>query len=272
MRAATGVAAILLSRDCVGVRIDGARRGRRCSSAVSAVRKERKSRRVTTIVLADEQTAVRQGIRCLLEMESDLKVAGEAADGLEVVPLVERLRPDVLVLGVQIPGLNGLDVTLQVRQRVTGCAVILFTRLTDEWYAAAGLRNGAAGYVLKQADARELVKAIRAVTRGRRYVSTEFPGELVQSWTRQGPGPAEDSYDRLTNREREVFQLAAEGHSSRAIGQRLAISARTAETHRANVMQKLRLKNQTGLVRYALARGILPPIAPMPSGPAAVRR
>lgn len=222
---------------------------------------------MTTIVLADEQTAVRQGIRCLLEMEPDLKVAGETADGLEVVPLVERVQPDVLVLDVQIPGLNGLDVTLQVRQRVPRCAVVLFSRLTDEWYAAAALRSGAAGYVLKQADARELVKAIRAVTRGRRYVCTEFPGELVQSWARQSsPGPAEDRYNRLTNREREVFQLAAEGHSSRAIGSRLSISARTAETHRANVMQKLRLRNQTALVRYALARGILPPIAPVSMG------
>ncbi|MGH7392930.1 MAG: response regulator [Candidatus Rokuibacteriota bacterium] len=221
---------------------------------------------MTRIVLADEQTAMRQGIRCLLEMESDLQVVGEAADGLDVVPLVERLKPDVLVLDVQMPGLNGLDATLQVRHRVPRCAVVLFSRLADEWYVAQALRNGAAGYVLKQAHARELLKGIRTVTRGRRYVSTEFSEELVQSWNSRAPRPVEDRYDRLTNREREVLQLAAEGHSSRNIAGRLSISARTAETHRANVMQKLRLRNQTALVRYALARGVLPPIDPVSAG------
>jgi len=238
--------------------------------AVRTVRKEGKRTRVTRVVLADEATAVRQAVRCLLELEADLDVVAETGDGLEVVALVDRVKPDVLVLDILMPGLNGLDATLQVRQRVPRCAVVLFSRVTSEWHVAEALRNGAAGYVLKQGDARELVKAIRTVTRGRRYVATDFPDDLVQAWIRRARGG--DLYDRLTNREREVLQLAAEGHSSRDIAERLSISARTAETHRANVMQKLRLKNQTALVRYALARGILPPIDPVPSAPRLGRR
>jgi DNA-binding NarL/FixJ family response regulator len=225
---------------------------------------------VSTLVLAIDQNVMRQALKCLLELEPDFKVVGETGDGLAAVALVERLRPDALIVEVAMPGLYGLEVTRQVRQRSPGTAVVVLTRFANEWHVTEALRNGASGYVVKQADADELVMAVRTVVRGRRFLSSPLSEELVQTWMRRS-GSAGDPYERLTNREREVLQLVAEGYSSRNIATRLSISARTAEAHRANVMQKLRLKNQADLIRFALGRGILPPVE-TPSGTPGRRR
>jgi DNA-binding NarL/FixJ family response regulator len=221
---------------------------------------------VIRIVLADDQHVVREAIKCLIQVEADLSVVGETADGLEVAPLVERLEPHVLVVDVAMPGLYGLEITRQVRGRSPRTAVVVLSRYVNEWYVTEALRNGAAGYVVKQAPAHELTRAIRTVAQGRRYLSSPLSPEDVQSWLLQAERLSGDSYEALTGREREVLQLVAEGYSSTRIARRLSISVRTAEAHRANVMRKLRLKNYTALIRYALARGVLPPIEPLPPG------
>jgi DNA-binding NarL/FixJ family response regulator len=214
-------------------------------------------------VLADDESVVREAIKCLLEVEEDFEVVGEAADGLAVMPLVERLRPHVVILNVAIRGLFALEVTRQVRQRSPQTAVIVLSRYVNEWYVTEALRNGAGGYVAQHADADELIRAVRSVTQGQRYLSAPLSSDDVQTWLTQSRHVA-DPYETLTSREREVLQLVAEGHSSTRVARRLTISVRTAEAHRANVMRKLRLKNHTALIRYALARGVLPPLEPLP--------
>lgn len=229
-------------------------------------------RATTRIVLADDQNVVREALKCLLEVQPDFEVVGETADGLSVVPLVDRLQPEVLIVDVAMPGLYGLEITRQVRERSPRTAVIVLSRYVNEWYVTEALRNGASGYVVKQAEADELVRAVRMVAQGRRYLSSPLSPEDVQSWLLHAERLTGDSYETLTAREREVLQLVAEGWSSTRIARRLSISGRTAEAHRANVMRKLRLKNYTALIKYALARGVLPPIEPLPPGFRALKR
>jgi DNA-binding NarL/FixJ family response regulator len=213
----------------------------------------------TRIILADDHNVVREGLRALLEAEPDLTVAGEAADGLTTVHLVERVKPDVLVVDVMMPALNGLEVTRQVVRRSPDTRVIVLSMYSDESYVMEALKNGAAGYVLKSSTRSDLVQAIREVMAGERYLSAPLSARAVEAYVERAKGTEVVAYDTLTSREREVLQLAAEGHTSAEIAARLSISSRTVETHRSAVMRKLGLRRQTDLVRYALRRGILPP-------------
>ena len=213
----------------------------------------------TRIVLADDHHVVREGLRALLEAEPDLTVAGEAADGLTTVHLVERLKPDVLVVDVMMPALNGLEVTRQVVRRSPDTRVIVLSMYSDESYVMEALKNGAAGYVLKSSTRSDLVQAIREVMAGERYLSAPLSARAVEAYVERAKGTEVGAYDTLTSREREVLQLAAEGHTNAEIAARLSISSRTVETHRSAVMRKLGLRRQTDLVRYALRRGVLPP-------------
>jgi DNA-binding NarL/FixJ family response regulator len=213
----------------------------------------------TTIVLADDHSIVRQGLRALLEAEPDFAIVGEAADGLQVADLVERLKADVLVLDLMLPGLNGLEVTRQVHQQSPQIRIVILSMYANEAYVLEALRNGAAAYVLKEASAADLVHAIREVMAGRRYLSPPLSENAIELYTQKAKAAPRDPYEAVTTREREVLQLAAEGQSNPEIADRLGISVRTVETHRANLMHKLDLRSQTDLVRYALKRGILPP-------------
>jgi two-component system, NarL family, response regulator NreC len=224
------------------------------------------------IVLADDEKVMREAVKCLLEAEHDFDVVGEVDDGLDVMPLVERVKPHIVILDVAMPGLFGPEVTRQVRQRSPQTAVLVLSRHVTEWYVTEALRSGAGGYVARHADARELIRAVRSVAQGKRYLSAPLSVDDVQAWLTKAAGHAGDVYETLTGREREVLQLVAEGYSSMRVAKRLSISVRTAEAHRANVMRKLRLKNHTALIRYALARGVLPPLEPLPPGFRAARR
>lgn len=210
------------------------------------------------IVLADDHHIVRQGLRHLLEAEADFHIVGEAADGLEAVEMVEQLQPDILVLDLMMPGLGGLDVTRQVKQRVPDTNVIILSMYSTEAYVLEALKNGAFGYVLKKSTGDDLVRAVREVTAGRRYLSPPLSELAIEAYIQKANQPEQDSYELLTDREREVFHLVAEGHTSAEIADRLSISSRTVEMHRSNLMRKLDLDNQTELVRYAIRRGILP--------------
>lgn len=212
----------------------------------------------TTVVLADDHHILRQGLRTLLEAAADCSVIGEEADGLKVVDLVDRLRPDVLLLDVSMPGLNGLEITRQIVRRGLKTRVVILSMHANETYVREALRNGAAGYVLKDADPAEMVRAIREVKAGRRYLSGSLSERAIEAYTQQAQGAPADLYETLTTREREVLQLAAESSSIAEIAARLGISPRTVETHRENLMRKLGLESQTDLIRYALRRGILP--------------
>lgn len=212
---------------------------------------------MTTIVLAEDHQILREGLRALLSAEPDLSVVGEAAEGLGVADMVERLRPDLLVVDLMMPGLGGLDVLIQVRQRVPQTRAIVLSMHADESYVLAALRNGAVGYVLKNAGVEDLLRAIRSVLLGQIYLSTQLSERAILSYVERARDATGDSYDALTPREREVLHLVAEGHTSAEIAQRLTISPRTAEIHRTNLMRKLDLHSQTELVRYAIKRGII---------------
>jgi two-component system, NarL family, response regulator NreC len=210
-----------------------------------------------SIVLADDHEVVRKGLRALLEVEAGFKVAGEASDGLEVADLVDRLRPDVLVVDLMMPGLGGLDVIRQVRKRRPKTRMVVLSMHSSEPFVIEALRSGALGYVLKDATTADLVRAIREAVLGRHYLSPPLSDRAVDLYSKKAR--ATDPFDELTPRERQILQASAEGHTSREIAERLGISVRTAETHRSNLRRKLGLRTHAELVRYAMGRGMLPP-------------
>jgi two-component system, NarL family, response regulator NreC len=212
----------------------------------------------TTVVLADDHAIVRQGLRAVLEATSEFTVVDEVADGLQVPEVVDRLRPNVLVLDLMMPGLNGLEITRQVSKRCPQTRVVILSMHADEPYVLEALRNGATGYVLKEASTTEVAQAVREVAAGRRYLSQPLSERAIEAYAEKAQAAPLDLYETLTTREREILQLCAEGYSSTEMAARLGISPRTADTHRANIMRKLGLQGQTDLVRYALRRGILP--------------
>lgn len=208
-----------------------------------------------TIVLADDHPFVRQGLRAVLQAEQEFHLLGEAENGLDAVRLVERFRPQLLIVDLMMPGLNGLQVTREVSQ--TGTRVVVLSMQADEPYVLEALRNGAKAYVLKDAPPRELLDALREAAAGRRYLSSPLTERAVEIYRKASLDVPADAYETLSDREREVLQLTAEGSSSTQIAERLFISARTVETHRVNLMRKLGLHNQTEMIRYAVRRGIV---------------
>jgi two-component system response regulator NreC len=210
------------------------------------------------IVLADDHPIVRQGVRSLLEKESGFSVVGEASDGLEVADLVEETKADVLVLDLLMPGLGGLDVTREVSRRSPKTRIVVLSMHSSEAFVLRALRNGASAYVLKDSSMTELVQAVREVQAGKRYLSSRLSERAIEAYIEREDAGAVDMYETLTKREREVVHLAAEGLSNPAIGERLHISGRTAQVHRAHIMQKLGLRNRTELIAYALRRGLIP--------------
>jgi DNA-binding NarL/FixJ family response regulator len=211
----------------------------------------------TSILLADDHQVIIDGLKALLSGEPDMEVIGQATDGLQVLPKVLELKPEVVVLDLMMPGLGGLEVARQLRDRAPATKVIILSMHSNDAYVVEALRNGAAGYVLKQAEARALVDAIRAVRGGRRYLSPPLSEDKLARWETDAKAAPFDPYDTLSTREREVLQLAAEGLTSAAIGARLTIGKRTVETHRANLQRKLGVKTQADLVRFAVKKGLV---------------
>ena len=211
------------------------------------------------VVLADDHPIVRQGLRTLLEADHVCHVVGEAADGLTALAVIGEQQPDVAIVDLQMPDLGGLEVARRVREQSPKTRVIILSMYDVELYVLHALRNGVAGYVLKGAATSDLITAVQTVMSGRHYLSADLNERALEAYAqqaREGSGTL-DRYEMLTNREREVLQLAAQGLSSAEMGERLAISPRTAETHRGNVLRKLGLADQTDLVRYAFSRGLL---------------
>ncbi len=212
---------------------------------------------IITLVLADDHRIVRQGLRVLLEGEPNFRVAGEASDGLEALKLVETLHPDVLILDLMLGDISGLEVARQVSEQSPKTAVIILSMYGNESYVLEALRAGAKAYVLKESTSTELVRAIREVLGGRRYLGAPLSERAIDSYLQKTEPPEPDPYETLTPREREVFGLASQGLTNAEIANRLSISRRTVEIHRANMLRKLGLPNQyTQLIRYAVKRGI----------------
>jgi DNA-binding NarL/FixJ family response regulator len=211
-----------------------------------------------TVLLADDHPIVRQGMRHLLEAEPDLTVVGEATDGLQTVQLIEKLKPRVLIVDMMMPGLNGLEILRQVKSRYPSTLSIVLSMQSADTYVVEALKTGASGYVLKDSGPSELVEAVRQVLQGQRFLSPKLSERLINAYLRTSDKTVVDPYETLTDREREVLQMASEGRTTAEIAKQLSISPRTAELHRGRMMNKLGLRNQTDLIRYALKRGILP--------------
>jgi two-component system response regulator NreC len=212
-----------------------------------------------TILLADDHALVRQGLRVLLGEEPEFNVIGEAGSGLEAIRLCADLKPDVLVLDIMLEDVSGIEVARQVKESCPRTAVVVLSMYGDKKHVLEALQAGAKAYVVKKSVSSELVQAVREALVGRRYLGPSLADVVVDAYLEKAESGPADPYDSLSNREREVVHLAAHGFTNAEIAERLCISRRTVETHRANAMRKLDLGSHTELLRYALQRGILPP-------------
>jgi two-component system, NarL family, response regulator NreC len=210
------------------------------------------------LLLADDHAIVRRGLRSLLECEPSLEVVAEAADGMEALRLAAEHKPDLLIVDIGMPRLNGIEVAARAQKLVPPPAVIILTMHTDESYILRALNAGARAYLLKDATDEDLLPAIRAVSAGKPYFSPSVTAVLVEDYMRQLQSRGmTDSFHLLTDREKEVLQLLAEGRSNKEVAALLELGLSTVETHRGNLMQKLNLHNTAEIVLYAVRKGII---------------
>ncbi|MCW5628587.1 MAG: response regulator transcription factor [Rhodoferax sp.] len=210
------------------------------------------------VVLADDHTLVRAGLRKLLESLPEVTVVGEADDGLALLAMVQELQPELALLDIAMPGLNGLETAARLSRTAPGLRVLMLSMHQNEEYVRQALRNGAAGYMLKDAAPMELALAVRAVLRGEVYLSPSVSKGVVSDYV-QRLRSEEPSGTGLTPRQTEVLQLIAEGHSSKEIARRLSLSVKTVETHRSQLMKQLDIHEVAGLVRFAMRNGLVSP-------------
>ena len=210
------------------------------------------------ILLADDHNLIRGGLRLVIEQQPDLIVVGEAEDGRQAVSLATSLKPDVAVLDIGMPNLNGIEAAKQITEGESGAAVVILSMYSDETYILRALKAGARGYLLKDSAEADLVRAIRSVAEGKSFFSPTVSRVLLEDYMRklQRTG-GESSYDLLTPREREVLQLVAEGKSNKEVADMLNLSVYTVETHRGNLMEKLKLNGVPELILYAVRKGII---------------
>ena len=208
------------------------------------------------ILVVDDHTVVREGICLLLEAQPDIEVVGEAREGQEALELVERVRPDLVLMDISMPGMNGLEATHQIRSTYPEVKILILTMQEGDEYFFRVLSAGASGYVLKGASSGELLMAIRAVSEGGVFLYPSMTKKLLTEYLQPGREEA-GSYDGLTGREKEVLRLIAESKSNQEIADELCLSVNTVQTHRAHIMEKLNLHTRTDLIKYAIRKGLI---------------
>jgi two-component system response regulator NreC len=210
------------------------------------------------IFLADDHTIVRQGLAKLLEAESGFEVIGEAEDGREAVNRVQQMLPDVVIMDIAMPMLNGIEATRQIKKILPQIKIIILSMHSHDRYISELIGLGASGYLLKDASGGEIVKAVAAAVKGDVYLSPSISRRVIDDYlSLKKTSSQEDLYSKLSNREREVFQMIAEGHSTKKIADVLCVSPSTVKTHRANIMDKLQLENISRLIQFAIRLGIV---------------
>ena len=210
------------------------------------------------IVLADDHVVMRNGLRLLLERQANFEVVGEAVDGRQTMEICDKLRPDVLVLDIAMPNLNGIEAARQISAKWPQTAIVILSMHSDESYVLRALKAGARAYLLKDSAEADLINAIRAVSEGKAFFSPAISKMLVEDYMRRlEQRGVEDSYELLTTREREVLQLLAEGKSNKEVASMLNLSLYTVETHRGNILQKLNLHSVPELILYAVRKGVI---------------
>lgn len=206
------------------------------------------------ILIVDDHAMLRDGIRALLDLHDDIEIVGEASEGREAIEKVIELSPDVVVMDIAMPGMDGLEATRRLRKKHPHVKVLVLTQHDNREYVLSAIKAGAAGYVPKRGLGSELVTAIRAVYSGNSFLYPSAAAALIDDYLRQVD---EEPYDRLSNREREILKLIADGHTSREIANMLYISLKTVLGHRTNLMEKLNIHNRTELIKYAMRKGLV---------------
>jgi DNA-binding NarL/FixJ family response regulator len=208
------------------------------------------------VLIVDDHAILREGIRALLSLYPDIEVVGEAEDGLQAISLTRQLGPDIVLTDIAMPGLGGLEATVEIRKQSPNSRVVILTQHDDSEYIFPILKAGASGYVLKKAVGTELVAAIRAVYRGESFLYPSVATAVIEGYLSRGED-SESRYDRLSDREKQVLKLIAEGHTNKEIAEMLSLSVKTVLAHRANLMEKLDIHNRTELVKYAIRKGLV---------------
>lgn len=212
------------------------------------------------ILLADDHTLMRGGLRAMIQGLEEFDVIGEASEGREAVRLTEELNPDLVVMDIGLPGLNGLEATRQIIKSKPDARVVILSMHLNEEFVKQALEAGASGYVLKDAPIEELVQALRSVASGQTHLSPPISRIVIDDYIRRTrQDPVKTRFDSLTGRERETLQLIAEGRTNKEIAHLLNLSVNTVETHRAHIMEKLDIHDLAGLIRYAIQKGLIPP-------------
>jgi DNA-binding NarL/FixJ family response regulator len=210
------------------------------------------------ILLADDHTVVRDGLRALLEKQPDMEVVGEAADGRDSIRLAEEQKPDVVFMDIAMPGMNGIEATRRIVTANPATAVVILSMHQDESYVLRALKAGAKGYLLKDSLRSDVIEAVRSVSQGRSFLTKKVSRILQEDYVRQLERRClDDTYDLLTDREREVLQLIAEGRTNKEVAGLLMVSLTTVETHRTHILQKLGLHSVPELILYAVRKGII---------------
>ena len=210
------------------------------------------------ILLADDHTVIRRGLRALLERQNGFLVVAEAADGREAVDAAAAIGPDVAVIDIGMPNLNGIEAATRIIEKRPETAVVILSMHADESYVLRALKSGARGYLLKDSPEEDLINAIRAVHRGKAFFSPEISKMLAEDYMRQmRQRGVEDSYELLTPREREILQMLGEGNSNKDVATKLNLSLHTIETHRGNILEKLNLHSTAEMILYAVRKGIV---------------
>jgi len=210
------------------------------------------------ILLADDHTILRAGLKMMLNAQPDMEVVGEAQDGRQAIQEAQRLQPDVVLMDITMPDMNGIEATKHIKRNHPAARVLILTMHEHDEYVFQALRAGASGYMLKEAADTDLINALHIIQSGQFYLSPAAQSVMVGDYLqRVRTGEEKDSYSSLTEREREILKLVAEGHTNNQIAERLVISPKTVDTHRTHIMDKLNLHSRAELVKYAMRRGLL---------------
>jgi DNA-binding NarL/FixJ family response regulator len=210
----------------------------------------------TKVMIVDDHALVREGITALLKLYEDVEVVGEASDGLEAIEKLAKFRPDVVLMDIAMPGLGGLEATVEIKKREPNVKVIVLSQYDDMEYVNRFLKANVSGYILKRAVGGELIAAIRAVAKGESYLHSSIASKVIEGFVGK-KSETGDPYDRLTDREKQVLKLIAEGNTHKEIASVLGISVKTAVAHHTNLSEKLELRSKAELIKFAIQKGII---------------
>ena len=212
----------------------------------------------TRILIADDHALMREGIIAFLKFYDDIEIVGEASNGLEAIEKAVKLKPDVIIMDISMPELGGIEATLEIKNRMPGMKILILTQYSDKEYISRLLKAGVSGYILKQAVGTDLIAAIRAVAKGESYLYSSIATNVISGYLGNSSKlSVEDPYEKLTDREKQVLKLIAEGHSHKEVANLLDISAKTVIAHQTNISEKLDLHSRAALIKFAITKGII---------------